>query len=184
MTTKYHFLHDAHSPRAPHVELGPSPQPAAKPKQANRRLHRLATVRNEQEMTLKSVARRLNCRTREARQQEKETNDLTISELLKWQEVLNVPLSHLLVDPEPDLSTPVLTRAKLVQVMKTVVALNEQDDITRMRRLIAMLQEQLINIMPELESVNAWHSVGQRKGRDDFGRAVERCVDDRLVAER
>jgi hypothetical protein len=33
-----------------------------------------------------------------------------------------------------------------------------------------MLIEQILEIMPELEDVTPWHSVGQRRTLDDIGR--------------
>ncbi len=44
-----------------------------------------------------------------------------------------------------------------------------------------MLVEQLLEIMPELREVSAWHSVGQRRTLDEFGRAIERTLPDDLL---
>jgi hypothetical protein len=43
-----------------------------------------------------------------------------------------------------------------------------------------MLIDQLIEIMPELKEVGPWHSVGQRRTLDDFGRVVEQSVPDEV----
>ncbi len=189
MSTKVHFFHGPHDTRGPHITL-PAAKTAtekirpSKPvaKRSQKKLHRVATVRREQEITLRAAARKLNCRTREARLREDETRDLSITELMQWQKVLNVPLAHLLEDPDGELSSSVFVRAKLVQIMKTVAALFEQTEDTRPQRLVEMLKRQLVEVMPELESVNAWHSVGQRKGQNDFGRVVENSIDDRLMS--
>ena len=37
-----------------------------------------------------------------------------------------------------------------------------------------MLNEQILEIMPELEDVGPWHSIGQRRAANDFGRVFER----------
>jgi hypothetical protein len=47
-----------------------------------------------------------------------------------------------------------------------------------------MLIEQLIEIMPELADVSPWHSVGQRRGLDEFGRVFERRIRDDLLRDR
>ena len=43
-------------------------------------------------------------------------------------------------------------------------------------RLVETLIIQLIEIMPELEEVGAWHTVGQRRSLDEYGRAAERIM--------
>ena len=37
-----------------------------------------------------------------------------------------------------------------------------------MRRLVQMLLEQLVEIMPELADIGPWHAVGQRRGIEDL----------------
>ena len=41
-----------------------------------------------------------------------------------------------------------------------------------------MLEQQLIEMMPELKDVDAWHSVGQRRSPNELGRAAERVIPD------
>lgn len=148
-----------------------------------KRFHRIATVRQEQGVTLRVLAGRLNLSLQDVRKQEDETRDLRISDLLRWQEALGVPLQHLLVDPEPTLSTPVLTRARMVRLKKTVGSLCECINNRRGERLLENMQQQLVDAMPELQHIGAWPSVGQRRAVDEYGRMTERCVDDRLVAD-
>ena len=76
-----------------------------------RPLHRLAEARRQQGVSLRSVARRLNKTADQVRQLEEPTSDMLVSELYEWQQALEVPLADLLVDCEPPLSGPVLTRA-------------------------------------------------------------------------
>jgi hypothetical protein len=47
-----------------------------------------------------------------------------------------------------------------------------------MERLAQTLVEQLVEMMPELEQVNPWHAVGQRRSLDELGRAAERQFSD------
>ena len=55
---------------------------------ARRRFHRIAAVRQEQGMSLRSVSRRLGVDVRDLRYQECETTDLRLSDLYRWQKAL------------------------------------------------------------------------------------------------
>lgn len=146
------------------------------------KLHRIATVRNQQGVSLRSASRQMGRTMSTVRSQEDETQDLRISELARWQKVLGVPLQDLLIDPDPPLSKPVMERAKLVRLMKTAAALKENVKSEGATRLATMLIQQLVEIMPELEHVSAWHSVGQRRSLDEYGRIVERSVSDDMFS--
>jgi hypothetical protein len=41
-----------------------------------------------------------------------------------------------------------------------------------------MLEQQLIELMPELKDVAPWHSVGQRRSPNELGRIAERVLPD------
>src|SRR4029079_11287618 len=110
--------------------------------------------------------------------QEEETTDLTLSVLFAWQRVLEVPIAELLVDTDAPLSPPVMQRAQMVKVMKTVAAIVEKAESQSVKRLLQMLCDQLLEIMPELVDVAPWHAVGQRRTLDEYGRAVERQQSD------
>lgn len=143
---------------------------------ANKPLHRVARVRHEQGLSLRSVSRQSGIDVRELRCQEEETTDIRLSELYGWQRILDVPIGDLLVDPGSPLSRPVLERARLVRLMKTVMAIGQQASAPSIQRLAQTMVDQLVEIMPELEQVSAWHSVGQRRSLDEYGIAAERCV--------
>ncbi len=149
-----------------------------------KRLHRLAEVRRQQGVSLRNAARRLNTDVATVRQQENATCDLPLSVLAAWQKVLDVPLADLLVDNNAPLSPPVMDRARLVKVMKTVAAIAEKAESASVKRLLQMLSEQLLEIMPELKDVGPWHTVGQRRTLDDVGRVVERQVSDEMFRNR
>ncbi|HEX3999800.1 MAG TPA: hypothetical protein VHX65_14715 [Pirellulales bacterium] len=127
------------------------------------------------------MARRLGTDVASVLHQEQETSDLPLTMLYEWQRALDVPVADLLVDSDAPLSAPVLERARLVKVMKTVVAIMEKAQSNSQRRMVTMLMEQLIEIMPELREVSAWHSVGQRRTLDEFGRAIERTMPEDLL---
>ena len=141
-----------------------------KPRTAARqqkRLHRLSDVRQQQGVTLRNVARRLGVEISVVRRQEQETCDLRISDLLGWQEVLEVPIAELLVEAEGQLSGPVLERSRMVKLMKTAAAIREQTDGTATHRLANMLIGQILEIMPELQDVSPWHHAAQRRSLDE-----------------
>ena len=149
-----------------------------------RSLHRLATVRRQQGVSLRNMARRMNVDMSTVRQQEEETADLPLSVLYQWQKILEVPIAELLVDINSPLSPPVMERARMVKVMKTVAAIMEKANTPSLKRLLQMLCEQLREIMPELTDVAPWHSVGQRRTLDEYGRAVERQMPDSVFRRR
>lgn len=143
-----------------------------------RPLHRLGTVRRTQGISRRTMARLLNVDMREVRRQEAETCDLPLSQLYAWREVLRVPIGELLVEPQDGLATPLLKRAQLVRIMKTVAAICEQASDPRIRTMAQTLAGQLIDIMPELEKVGAWHTIGWRRGEHELGVIAERPVSD------
>ncbi len=174
------------SRRVPSVSPASVPQnlaaasqaPAASTKAVAKGLHRISEVRQQQGVSLRSVARKLNLPIQEVRLQEEPSSDLRVSDLLKWQEILEVPLTDLLIDTQGPLSEPVGKRASMLRVMKTAKAILESTKSKSAQRLSNMLIGQLIQIMPELADVSAWHTVGQRRTQDEVGRIVERPIPD------
>jgi len=147
-------------------------------------LHRISTVRRQQGMSLRSVARQLGSDVRTLRSQEEESADLSLSDLYRWQQALDVPVADLLEDPGATLSRPVMERAKMLRLMKTAAAILERAESAPIKRMAQMMVEQLVEIMPELEGVSAWHTVGQRRSLDELGAVAERPVADSLLFER
>jgi hypothetical protein len=112
----------------------------------------------------------------EVRAQEEEHVDIRVSDLYRWQVALDVPIEELLHDPEDTLSTRVETRARLLRVMKTAIAIRQQARSEAERRLSRQLIEQLEEIMPELKGVSGWPAVGNRRRADDMGRIAENPI--------
>ena len=147
----------------------------SKPKQ-RRAYHRIREVRIQQGVSLRTAARHMQSDVRTARQEEEETTDLTLSQIYQWQKVLDVPVAELLAESDESLSRPIMERARMVRVMKTAQAILEKAPTAPMKRMAQMLVEQLTEVMPELETVSPWHSVGQRRSLDDLGRIAEQTV--------
>lgn len=143
-----------------------------------RKYHRIQEVCNQQGATVRSLSRKMDLSANEIREQENPQCDLRISDLLKWQKVLEVPLADLLIDSEGPLSEPVSRRARMLRVMKTAKAILETAHDRSVKRLASMLVSQLTEIMPELAEVSAWHTVGQRRTQNELGRIVDRTIPD------
>ena len=144
-------------------------------------LHCIRQVREQQNISSRRAARQLGKNLREISRQEKETSDLCLSDLYAWQKLLGVPVADLLIDEETPLSRPVLERARLVRMMKTAAAIREECQTKQIERLAERLIDQLVEIMPELKDVGAWHTVGQRRSLDEFGRVFERRLSEDLL---
>jgi hypothetical protein len=119
----------------------------------------------------------------QVRRQEDPQTDLPLSDLYQWHAALDVPVADLLIESESPLSEPVHTRARLLRVMKTVRALKETATAVSVLRFATMLEQQLIELMPELAEVAPWHSVGKRRSPDELGRIAERVLPDSLFGE-
>jgi hypothetical protein len=62
----------------------------------------------------------------------------------------------------------------MVKLMKTAAALRERTAGSPLGRIVQMLVDQVLEIMPELADVTPWHTVGQRRTLDELGR-TGRC---------
>lgn len=183
--------YSANSLRENGAVVGPQPtkrnrpieamNPVETPNQAP--LQRIAEVRRQQGVSIRSAARRMGVSLEQVRQEESPNADLKLSELNRWQQALEAPLTDLLVEQESPLSGPVLSRARMLRVMKTVRAIADANHDKGIGRLTDMLVNQLLEIMPELEEVSAWHSVGQRRTQDEMGRVAERPVSENFARD-
>ncbi|MEM8735198.1 MAG: helix-turn-helix domain-containing protein [Planctomycetota bacterium] len=147
-----------------------APEPATTP------YHRIKQVREQQGVSVRSMARRLGIDIRSYKRMECPTSDLSLSELHRVQSALDVPLTDLLIERD-GLSSPVEDRAKLVKSMKTAVAIREAKGGPRIRRLAEMLCNQLVDIMPELQDVSGWPQFGARRGKSALGKALSQPID-------
>jgi transcriptional regulator with XRE-family HTH domain len=143
-------------------------------------LHRLGEARRQENVSLASVARHLGITIQDVRRQECNTTDLPLSVLRKWAKALGVPLAELIREPNDSMATPLVNRASLVRVMKTAMALLERAGNSQTKWRAQTMVDQLIEIMPELRGVTAWHAEGKRRRLDELGIAAERCFSDEV----
>jgi len=73
---------------------------------------------------------------------------MLLSELLRWRQALDVPLADLLVESDAPLSDAVMSRARLLRIMKTVRAIKETATSSSIQRFATMLEQQLVELMP------------------------------------
>jgi hypothetical protein len=71
----------------------------------------------------------------------------------------------------------------MVRLMKTSLALLEQADQEAVRLMAQTLVDQLVEIMPELRGVSAWHAVGKRRRLDELGIAAHRTLSDDVFVD-
>src|SRR5436190_24355496 len=105
--------------------LGHLPLPPVQASSGKKPLHRIADVRRRQGISVRSAARRMHTSIDQVRRQEEPGNDMLLSELLRWRQALDVPLSDLLVESDAPHSEPVMTRTRLLRIMKTVRDIKE-----------------------------------------------------------
>ncbi|MBA61820.1 MAG: hypothetical protein CMJ76_05575 [Planctomycetaceae bacterium] len=142
--------------------------------QADCAVNRIAFVREQQEMTLRSVARHTGVDVRTLRKQEKPTANLTLTELADWSKALDVPVANLIEEPESTLDNPVKKRAAMVRIMRSAMSIHDAAESGKMSALAETLVSQLVELMPELEGLAAWPQYGQRRGPEEVGRVAER----------
>lgn len=159
------------------------PRAADAPASTPPKLQNLGAARRRQGLSVRCVAQRLGRTVGEIRAQEEEHADLLVSELYRWQAALEVPLEELLTDPQDKLSNRVQTRARLLRVMKTAIAIRRQVRSEEERRLARVLVDQLVEIMPELKEVSGWPAVGHRRTSEDIGRIGENPISDDWLHE-
>jgi transcriptional regulator with XRE-family HTH domain len=152
-------------------------------KRTPRRMQQLGEARRRQGLSVRCVAQRLDKTVGDVRAQEEEQADITLSELYRWQAALEVPIEELLCDPQDGLSPRVLSRARLLRIMKTAMAIRRQARTEAERRLGRLLTEQLLELMPELKEVSGWPAVGHRRSAEEFGRIAENPVSDDFMHE-
>jgi len=148
-----------------------------------RPLQQLGEARRRQGLSVRCVAQRLNKTVGDVRDQERQDADILLSELYRWQAVLEVPLEELLQEPQDALSPRVMMRAQMLRIMKTARAIRAQARSESANRLARLLIGQLIELMPELKEVAAWPTVGHRRTADEMGRIAERPVPDDWMYE-
>jgi transcriptional regulator with XRE-family HTH domain len=122
--------------------------------QLERVTHRIASVRERHQMSLREVAANMGLTEGELRREEDERSDLRLSRLYAWQTALNVPISELLVEPDSGLSLPSLQPASLRRLMRTAISIQKHTKNQSVRILAQTLINHIVEIAMELEDVS------------------------------
>ena len=146
-------------------------------------LHRLGEARRQEQISRRNVADHLGLTVEDVRRQECKTTDLPLSVLHKWGEALGLPVTELVEEPSDSLSMPLLNRARLTRLMKTAMSILERGGNQPTKRLAQNMVDQLLEIMPELRGVSAWHSTGRRRSLDELGVAAARGLSDEVFID-
>ena len=120
------------------------------------------------------AGRQFNVNIATVREQKAENSNLTLSQLYRWQEVLDVPVTELLNEAADELSDSILQHAQLVRLMKSVLAIKDNARQESIRRMAQTLIDQLLEMMPELSGVGPWHAIGKRRRLSESGMAADR----------
>jgi len=140
------------------------------------RLHRIQEIRHQEEISLRS----LRCRTGESvydlRREERQAADLMLSRLNWWKRLLDVPIADLLTEPEAGFSPLVRKRVQLLRIMKTVASIHREASSESLSQLAQALEQQLLEIVPEMRGALPWPTLQQRRTLDELGRAAERIM--------
>ncbi len=137
--------------------------------------NRIAEVREQQGISPRTMARRLQIDLKSYLALERPERDLRLSELVALQAALDVPMIDLLEDSQ-SLSRPVAERAKMIKVMKTAAALRETPSSARIERMVQTLCGHLIDLMPELAEVSSWPQYGSRRGSSAIGKVLAQQI--------
>lgn len=154
------------------VHTGPAP--AATPRKTGKAkvYHAVAQAREREGMSIQKCAKLLQISVEEAREQENPATPLTAAQLSEWKRILKVPYSELLGTEDDDLDDPIRHRAGMLKVMKSAKSLEETVCRPEERMMVGNLIDQIVELMPELETVSAWPKVGQSHEACRFGRAA------------
>ncbi len=135
-------------------------------------LHSLKAIRLREEVSLRSIARRMGITQTLASDQEEGRCELSLSDLYRWQRALKVPISELLAVPDEKLTEEIRRRACLVRLAKSANSLVKKCSNPSERQLAQSFVHQLEELMPELSEVGSWPEPRPRP-LADLGRAGE-----------
>jgi transcriptional regulator with XRE-family HTH domain len=134
-------------------------------------LHRVRAARKARRLSLSEVAKHLALPPEEAERQEQPTSDLPLSTLYRWQKLLKVPVTELLVDGTGSLGLPSVKSERLAGALQVALAILAQTKQPGIRRMAHTLVDQLVELSPDLKQVADAHTAGQAHRFDEQGRA-------------
>ena len=137
------------------------------------RRHYIAETMQNQGASLSYCARKLGLTQEEVLQQLNPESNLTLKQLFDWSEALDVPLAELLPF-DSSTSDPIRNRALLLRIMKTARQIQRISHNTPMEYAAATLVAQLLELVPDFASIEAWPSVGKSRASKTDGTSMRR----------
>ena len=129
------------------------------------RWHHLRAVRRRENVTVRTMAKRLGVTVPEVKRQEQGSLDIKLSTLMAWASALEIPAAELLGKVRPGLAPDLALRANLIRTMKTIRAIQESAQDTALQPLADALVDEMLEQYPELDDVKPWPQFGSRQVR-------------------
>lgn len=139
-------------------------------------LHRIAEVMRQEGVSMRNMATRLGSTETIVVKESHPECDMLLSDLFRWQAALRVPVAELLPDSGDPFSPPVLLRSSLLKLMRSVRSIQKHSKESSIKTFVDRLSEQLMEMMPELEKVEAWPTTGQRREPHELGAITDNVV--------
>jgi transcriptional regulator with XRE-family HTH domain len=127
--------------------------------------HQLRAVRRRENVTVRTMAKRLGVTVPEVKRQEQASLDITLSILTAWARALEIPAAELLGQVRPGLAPDLAMRANLIRAMKTIRAIQERAQDSAIQPLADSLVQEMLEQYPELDDVKPWPRYGTRNVR-------------------
>ena len=86
------------------------------------------------------------------------------------------------IHQQPDVLRTLLAEERETTA-RLAAAIRERSREPAVVRMVEMLVDQVLEIMPELADVTPWHSVGQRRTGEELGRAARTVVSEELLRQ-
>lgn len=137
--------------------------------------HRLQEARIRAGVTLRALSSRTGIPLRRLQRQEA-SNDVSLNDLLRWQEALGVPLAELVDGPNDELAEMNRVRAGLVKIMRSVRSLQQTKLSEPQEAFVENLQTTLQTLMPELDAVRSWPVYGERRSTRSLPRIESNVI--------
>lgn len=138
-------------------------------------IHRLKEARQITGVSLRAIASRTGIPVRILRQQE-ESNEISLTDLLKWKRALGVPFMELFNDSPDQLDEMIRLRAGLIQLMRGVRSLQHSGLSEQQEAMVENMAAELESLMPELNSINSWPQTGSRRRKNEPAKVESQMI--------
>ncbi|MCR5359895.1 MAG: helix-turn-helix domain-containing protein [Thermoguttaceae bacterium] len=157
---------------------------AAETKKIGETFHHIHEIRTRKGISLDYCAKKIGISLAAARKQEKPTSNLSISQLIKWMDVLNVQLSEILGLEEGDLDDPIFHLTELLKVKDLAESIQGGTREGSIYCVAGNLITNLDNLIFDSKDVAGGENVGQaQKDRRRAAEIPEKKAETKKVGE-